>query len=374
MPLLGTTGAASARGFGFTVGGLSFPTFALSQTLTNPVSSTPNFWFGWDLDFDNSASRLIISAPQQTGGSANPQGAVFYYSRSGTSFAHDGTVYGTTSHSYQFGRGVSLSDNGAVYGVSSGGDRQYLYTWPSTQTRSTTTSGNFEEATFAWTASSPTSIVWTQNQSTAATVNSLNASGGTGSISLNSVGYLIKNIKSYPANRIAFMGYSGSANCDIYTINTSTGGLSYSSLVTTGNGVAFTAGACPATSGDGNYLFIGYTSGGTGYLQMFSWSGSAYTYVTTITRSSVGRFGISVVTNHNGTVIAVGDDQASPQNVYIYQRSGSSLTLRQTISGGAGRFGYTMAMNQDSGATSTYLAVGDKDVSGASGAVYIYRG
>lgn len=373
MPLLGTRGAASAAGFGFGSSAVVFPTFTLNQTLTNPVSASPNFWFGWDLSFDESASKMLISAPQQTGGSANPTGAVFYYSRSGTTFSHGGTVYGSTGHTYQFGRGTSLAKNGSMYGVSSGGgSRQYLYIWPNTQSQ--TAASDAEEATFAWTASSPSSIVWTQDANSASSIDSLNASGGTGSLSMTSVGYIIKNIKSYAANRIALRGYTGIPNVDIYTINTSNGNLVYNSTVTSGNGIAFTAGGCSAISGDGNYLFVGYTSGGTGYLQLFSWSGSAYNYVTTITRSSVSRFGISVVTNYDGTVIAVGDDISTPQNVYIYQRSGNSLTLKQTISGGAGRFGFTMAMNQDVGATVTYLAVADFNDNGSAGKVYIYRG
>lgn len=374
MPLLGTRGAASAAGFGFGSSTVVFPTFTLNQTLTNPVSASPNFWFGWDLSFDESASKMLISAPQQTGGGASPQGAVFTYSRSTTTFSYIGVLYGGSggSHSYQFGRGTSLSKDGSVFGVSTSGDSQYLFSWFNTQIARANNS--FEEATFAFTASSPSSKVWTQAGNLSNVIRSLDSIGNTGTLTYGNVGYVTKNVKSYSTDRIPLRGYTGIPNCDIYTINTSNGNLVYNSTVTSGNGIAFTAGGCPAISGDGNYLFVGYTSGGTGYLQLFSWSGSAYNYVTTITRSSVSRFGISVVTNYDGTVIAVGDDTATPQSVYIYQRSGNSLTLKQTISGGAGRFGYTMAMNQNAGATVTYLAIADFNASSSAGAVYIYRG
>jgi hypothetical protein len=364
-----------------------FSGFTLSQTLTNPASLNGT-WFGWDISFDSTASKLLISAVNQTT-SANPKGAVYTYSRATTTFSNVGVVYGTTAHSYEFGRGTSLSADGTVFSVSNGGggavnDKEYVYAWPSTQSASSSAAGGTEEATFCFTPSSYSSgYASTANATTPLLLNTLTGTGVSGSFLLNHVGYPLKNIKSYPTNAIPITGYSGSTYCDIYNVSTSTGAWTYSTFVQSGNGVPFVGGSCCAMSADGNYLFVAYTKTNTGYLQMFQKTGATYTYVTTISQSTRSRYGISVATNYDGSIVAVGDDSSSvsTQAVFVYSRSGSSLNLLQTISSpGASvdRFGFTIAMNNNASASSYYLAIADAFTTNSgtpnSGTVYIYKG
>jgi hypothetical protein len=378
MPLIGSAGAASARGFGFG-GGASFPNFSLSQALTNP-SGVNGTWFGWDMSSDESASKLLISAVNETG--ANPTGAVYYYTRSGNTFSNGGRVIGYSPHNYQFGRGVGLSKDGNYYGVSSGGNRQYLYSWPNAEAARTTATGPYEEATYTFTGSaSPPGIVYTQNKNTAAQLNFLSSNGSVSSLTLNSVGYVNKNIKSWSSSRIALKGNTLPQNCNIYTIASQTGQLSFLAQITSGSANTFGDGAS-AISGDGKYLFIAWTALGVGYLQVLTWNGSSsYTYSNQIAVSGRSRFGISVVTNYNGDVVAVGDDASATRAAFIFQNSSGTLSLKQTINdpnASAQRFSYTMCMNQNLGATTNYLVIGDAFTTNSgvanSGTVYIYTG
>ena len=110
-----------------------------------------------------------------------------------------------------------------------------------------------------------------------------------------------------------------------------------------------------ALSGDGTRLVVGApgddfgTSTDAGSATVFRRSGTTWTRETTLTFSTLRRFGGVVTMDEGGTRLAVGSRDLSGSSARVYRRSGTTWSLEASLSGASGsRFGWAMSLD-DSG-------------------------
>jgi hypothetical protein len=90
-------------------------TYALQSTLNSLATS-----FGTSVDIDSAGSKIIVGAPTASVGGSN-NGAVYYYTRSGTTWTQQGAaiISNTPGTNYQYGSSVALSGDGTTFIVGS---------------------------------------------------------------------------------------------------------------------------------------------------------------------------------------------------------------------------------------------------------------
>jgi hypothetical protein len=90
-------------------------TYALQSTLNSLATS-----FGYSVDIDSAGSKIIVGAPTASVGGSN-NGAVYYYTRSGTTWTQQGAaiISNTPGTNYQYGFSVALSKDGTTFIVGS---------------------------------------------------------------------------------------------------------------------------------------------------------------------------------------------------------------------------------------------------------------
>ena len=303
------------------------------STITPPTGSETEF--GFSVAIAGDSTRLIIGSPNDDTIGTN-DGAAYVYSRSGTTWTFEQELNPPTSNGTQFGTVVEINQSGnTVVVADDSGDEPSPVANVYVFTRSGTT--------------------WSQQ----ATLQSGNVSDDYGvSLGINNAANLI--VVGAADARYVYV-YSKSGNT-----------WSLQQQLTSGNvAVADQFGWSVDISGDGNYIVVGAQLASPPAIHIFNRSGNTWTSQQVLSAGSASlTVGHSVAINNDGSRVVVGN--GSGTDVYFFQRAGNTWTQAAAIptQQTGTLFGWTVDISGD-GEYAVIGAAGSGDVT--SGRAYFYR-
>ena len=362
-------------GTGTTVFSLTFgPDWTATPTetiLRNPVViaggytyTTPEFAYSVSISTD--ANYIAVGARQEFANSSSNGGAVYIYTRSGSTWTQQARLVGSTvSTDYRFGSSVSINSDGT-----------YLLVGAYTK--------NFNVGTaYVFTRSGST---WTQQAEIPSPTATADLFGLKSAI--NSTGDLVAICAQN--NPGAGAAYTQSGAVHVYSRSGSTWTLQQTLRASDENSY-WRFGRSARFNSDGTYIIIGAPMNspgvGNGAAYIFTRSGSTWTQQAKITASDAqvdDYFGSSVSINSDATyaISSASSEDTGGSNAgaaYVFTRSGSTWTQQQKIVSSdlqvSDLFGISVSMNSDG----TYAIVGAYGEDGGAGdplsgagAVYVF--
>ena len=288
-----------------------------------------NAQFGWDVDFDNDASRMIVGGAKWSSSGVTAHGQAFVFTRSGSNTwtqeaaitAEGGNVasmyFGTSVAMNKAGDTVAIGARNRTHSAISGAGSIYIYT------RSGTTWSY--QATLA---PSDTGVYYVGNH-----------------VSIDDDG-----------DRVAFgtnySDFSGGSNNGGFYVYKRTGTSWAEELHVVGSVNSRQMGIDTMISGDGSTVVVGY--GAYEYISIYARSGTNWTNQANITGTTTGAsdgFGEAVAISKSGDVaIATAwkddDDGSNSGNVFMFKRDGSG-NWTQTAKKGSGVAGSQMGRKNE---------------------------
>ena len=276
-------------------------------------------WFGADVALSRDGNTAIIGAPQDDGPATN-QGAVYIYTRSGSTWTQQTKLAAAAGSESKFGWSVALNDDGSTAVIGA----------PWEQIGSNISQG----ATYVFTR---TGAVWTQQAKLLASDGSSGDLFGT-SVALSSNGNTALVASVY--DDIAFVDNQGSA----YAFTRSGTTWSQEAKLVASDGARLDGfGDSVALSSDGNTALIGAPSDDVGTREdqgsayVFSRSGSAWSQTAKLTAADGDTgysFGISVALSGDGNSALVGGNNlwsTARSGAYTFARSGTAWTQQSKM-------------------------------------------
>ena len=317
--------------------------------LLQNINGTSNFSaYGWRVSLSSDGNILAVGAPQYNTGTLTNAGQVIVYQRSGDTWVPRGNPITGTVNERFMGASVSLSSDGNILAI---GATQMNLNPPNVS--------NLNDVyIYDWNGSD-----WILRS----TLSNTNATGFGFSISLSSDGNTLAvgaplQVTINNGGRVFVYEWSGS-NWNQKGTTILNSGSAYLGLNV-------------SLSSNANILAVGAplqaTNGGRAIV--YEWSGSNWTLITTINGTTGSTLGEGIILSSDGNLLAVGAPLADPLGitnagqVTIYQRSGNSWILIQTINGSniEDRIGLSLALSSDK----TLLAIGSFN---NKGKVLIYQ-
>jgi len=302
-------------------------------TITPPTGSETEF--GFSVAMSGDSTRLIIGSPNDDTIGTN-DGAAYVYRRSGTTWTFEQELNPVTANNTQFGTVVEMNQSGNTVVIADDSGEN-----PSPP-------GNV----VIWTRSGTT---WTEQ----ATLRSGNTSDGFGvSLGINNAANII--VVGADEERYAYV-YSRSGNTWSLQQQLDSGNIA--------NADQF--GWSVDISGDGNYIVVGAQSATPPAVHIFARSGNTWSSQQVLSPGSSNlTVGHSVAINNSGNTVIIGN--GSGTDVYFYQRTGNiwSQTAAIPTQQIGTYFGWTVDMAGD-GDYAVIGAAGDGDVT--SGRAFFYR-
>ena len=284
-------------------------TYTLDTTLNAVTGGTNNF--GHSLDINDTGTRLVISEPEISW--TNGEGRIHVYDRASTSASWPSTPTTTlntstdTSTHKGFGYDLALSGDGNTIGTSTYGGANYSRAYI------------FEYSSSSWTETK----TWWLGGSTNI--------GGSCDLSHDGTRFVI--------------GAFGTSGTKWYSFHKT--GSTWAASATEHTLVSSSR-ADVRISGNGNVVFVGTQSDASCEIWEYD---SSWSRTTTLTQTT--NFGGSMASNYAGTIFAIGESSynSSQGRVFIYSKSGSTITLIKTLvnpdSGSSQWFGTTGGLEID---------------------------
>ena len=337
--------------------------------LRNPVViaggyayTSPEFAYGVSISTDG--NYIAVGARQEFANSSSNGGAVYIYTRSGSTWTQQARLVGSTvSTDYRFGSSVSINSDGT-----------YLLVGAATKNSGVGTA-------YVFTRSGST---WTQQAEIPSPTATADLFGLRSAI--NSTGDLVAICAQN--NPGAGAAYTQSGAVHVYSRSGSTWTLQQT-LRASDENTYWRFGRSAKFNSDGTYIIIGApmssTGTGNGAAYIFTRSGSTWTQQAKITASDAevdDYFGTSVSINSDATYAICGAEYEDTGGnnagaAYVFTRSGSTWTQQQKIVSsdiqGGDLFGGGVSMNSDASYV-VVAAIGEDDDGTFSnpGAVYVF--
>jgi hypothetical protein len=342
---------------------------ATETILRNPVViaggyayTSPEFAYGVSISTDG--NYIAVGARQEFANSSSNGGAVYIYTRSGSTWTQQARLVGSTvSTDYRFGSSVSINSDGT-----------YLLVGAATKNSGVGTA-------YVFTRSGST---WTQQAEIPSPTATADLFGLRSAI--NSTGDLVAICAQN--NPGAGAAYTQSGAVHVYSRSGSTWTLQQT-LRASDENTYWRFGRSAKFNSDGTYIIIGApmssTGTGNGAAYIFTRSGSTWTQQAKITASDAevdDYFGTSVSINSDATYAICGAEYEDTGGnnagaAYVFTRSGSTWTQQQKIVSsdiqGGDLFGGGVSMNSDASYV-VVAAIGEDDDGTFSnpGAVYVF--
>jgi hypothetical protein len=285
-----------------------------NQTIVQPdghaaqeTSFGDNAQFGWDVDFDNDASRMIVGGAKWTSTGVAQHGQAFVFTRSGSNtWTQEAaiTAEGGNVASMYFGSSVAMSKDGDTVAIGA---------------RNRTHSGiTGAGSIFIYTRSGTT---WSYQATLAPSDSGIYYAGN--HVSIDDDG-----------DRVAFgtnySDFNGVANNGGFFVFKRTGSSWAEEAHVVGGAAGRQMGVDTMISGDGETVVVGH--GDYQYIMIYTRSGSTWSNQATFTSSTYAsndKFGESVAISKSGNIAiatAWGDDDdgTSSGNVFIFKRTGTN--------------------------------------------------
>jgi hypothetical protein len=337
--------------------------------LRNPVViaggyayTQPEFAYGVSISTDG--NYVAVGARQEFANSSSNGGAVYIYTRSGSTWTQQARLVGSTvSTDYRFGSSVSINSDGTYLLVGA-------------------YSKNYNVGTaYVFTRSGST---WTQQAEIPSPTATADLFGLRSAI--NSTGDLVAICAQ--GNPGAGAAYTQSGAVYVYSRSGSTWALQQT-LRASDENTYWRFGRSARFNSDGTYIIIGApmssTGTGNGAAYIFTRSGSTWTQQAKITAADAqvdDYFGTSVSINSDATYAICGAEYEDTGGnnagaAYVFTRSGSTWTQQQKIVSsdiqGGDLFGGGVSMNSDASYV-VVAAIGEDDDGTFSnpGAVYVF--
>ena len=314
-----TKGIAPTSGGGVSDIGAVFVYQNNNGTVTNQTAVQPdghaaqetsfgdNAQFGWDVDFDNDASRMIVGGAKWSSSGVAQHGQAFVFTRSGSNtWTQEAaiTAEGGNVASMYFGSSVAMSKDGSTVAI---GARN--------RTHSSITGAG---SVFIYTRSGTT---WSYQATLAPSDSGIYYAGN--HVSIDDDG-----------DRVAFgtnySDFNGVANNGGFFVFKRTGSSWAEEAHVVGGAAGRQMGIDTMISGDGETVVVGH--GSYQNIMIYTRSGSTWSNQATFTSSTYAsndKFGESVAISKSGNIAiatAYGDDDdgSSSGNVFIFKRTGTN--------------------------------------------------